>query len=266
MSSSWDPELPPDPDDESPDFETPSEEDVLALIKENFAEDEKVTGEMSESTFDEIKKFFEDLNIKGAEEITYQEVELLWHQLLKTTSLVKDYTYTIMDLKRALRYSIYPLAISTDELLEYTPALSNPETVRPHLIQKTSGALQQLDLDRPVYVELAFQDDDGPKKTAEAIRFLGWLVNQPFLSDLPAAKDEFIEKYEPDQIVVTDLMSIAFMAVSKHLTLLEKRTPGYREEFSVESLAREQAHDEALTAIRGIYRMCGIMFMDRRRT
>lgn len=250
-----------DPSD-SFDEDPISQEDVLSLIEANLGSEEQIEEESSPEALLEVWDFLKEFKIVGAEEMTTAEVELLWHQLGKDPSLVRDFVYIVMDVKTELNYSNYPLALSVNDLLAYAAPLDNPQTIRPHFIEKTGERMVQLGINRRGYVERALGGPHISPKNSEAIRFTGWLVGQPFLKNLNSKINEFQSKYEVETLKLTDLMAICTIEVYNQLNALKKLSDKYRNQYDLETEAKRR-HEEVVTAMEGIYKMCGISFMDR---
>lgn len=249
------PEYFPFNEDESIDEEAPSAEDFIpqeemsALLKED---EERLNVTIPQEAYAEISEFLTKFEVTGADMASVPEIELLWKRLLKSPSLVKDFTYSIMDHKRVLSHSEYPLTLKMDELIEYAEGFDRPLDVRTDLLMRTGKKIQQIGFDRQQYIEQAW---DGPR--AEQIRFFGWIVTQPFIGDLRAASKEFQRKYDVEEIQIGHLRTIVMNEVWSSLSKLKEYSKHYDENRSLDQSAR-QSHVQVVKAMEGIYRMCGV--------
>jgi hypothetical protein len=239
-----------------------SEEDVLEAIREHLGEDKETEEEIRYEDNHEIRKFLETLNVIGAEEVTDSEIAILWHQLLRNPSLVKDFTYGIIDIKTHLNFSDYPLAVTIDDLLEHATALTNPMSIRPWLIEKTAAAVESVGFDRRGYVERAFSESKNPKINPEATRFLGWLLSQRFLENINANKAEYLEKNDTEELKWPDIATLATMGVVRVLDDLRAMSKSYNSDTTVVMEAKVR-YDEIISAMEGIYKTSVVLLMNR---
>ena len=259
MTSYKGPELPEEPED----LEPISEEDVLRQVYEALGDDEPLSLEVSRGEAEEIKNFLVNFNIKDADAADIEDVDMIWRRLKGSPSLVKDFTYTLLTLKEALNHSTHPIALSFEELLQYASGLKNPDDVRPWLIAHTASAVGRMGLDTYYYSDRALSESKNPKIRPDSTRFLGWVLSQGFLADLPTKKDDFIKKHRLERFTIRDLASLATINVGEELGRLDRQSLAYRSDRSMETDALEKSHQEIVIAVRGIYRMCGIMFLSK---
>jgi hypothetical protein len=253
------PEMPEEPDD----LEHISDEDVLRQIRENFGEEEPLAIEVSQDEAEEIKKFLIDFNVKEADGADIEDIDMLWRRFNGSPSLVKDFVYNLITLKEALNHSTHPLAVSIEEILHYAGPLKSPEDVRPWLIAHTAPAIGRLGFDTFHYTDRALSESKNPRVRPDSIRFLGWVVSQGFLMDLPTKKKDFIRKHRLGSFTIPDLASLVTIEVGEELDRLDHQTTSYRQVHDMEREALEHSHTDVIIAMRGIKRMCGILFLSK---
>lgn len=257
---------PPMPEDDSEEHgltgDEMSEEEIFSAIRENLGEDKFGEEDVSPEAILEVWDFLKDLQVVGAEDVATAEIETLLNHLNKDPSLVKDFVYTVMDIKTGLNHSQYPIAISIYDLLGYAGSLDNAYSIRPHFIQMTSGHIKQLGLDRKEYVERAWGGPHISTKNSEAIRLLGFLVSMPFMSGLNSELDRHQRTNDVDTLTLMDLMYLCMVEVRNNLSSLKGQTSRYHDRYDLEVEAKVR-HEEIITAMQGLHNICLKAFMDR---
>jgi hypothetical protein len=113
------------------------------------------------------------------------------------------------------------------------------------------------------YSDRALSESKHPKIRPDALRFLGWTVSQGFLGGLPNKRNDFIRTHRLDRFQIPDLASMVTIEVGEELDRLDNRTMSYRQAHDMEQEALEHSHTDVVIAMRGIKRMCGIMFLNK---
>jgi hypothetical protein len=243
---------PPLPDDDEPDI--PSDEDVRGLIEENLEETDRV---LPPEHAKEISDFLNLFNVKGADEIGYEDLEAIWRLLGQNPSLVKDFTYILTDVKTELTLSRLPVPISKAELIEYSHMLSGNFSPRLWLIQNTVVPnLRKFGFSEARIMHNALGEVHGKQRAGEATRFLGWLAGQSFMSRSVEKFKEYRRENDLNSadIRISHLGMVCTQEVVAALDGLEKRAKKYRNEHTMEIEAQPK-HDDVLLAMKGIYNL-----------
>lgn len=236
-------------DDHFEDHERISDEYSLEQIEKNLGLESQIPDEH----YLEMRRFLAEFNIKNADQVTREEVELLWQQLGQSPSLIKDLAYISTDIKTTLNLSEYPLAVSMDDLLLYAQKLDNPWSLRSWIIEKEAiPNLTSIGFNRSQVVENAFGDSEGRIRAADATRFMGWVSGLPIMANLKIKMEEFKEQNEIEKLTLTHIAQVAMIEVIDNQERLKSMTPRYRENYPMEVEARE-VHQDAIAAMQGIY-------------
>lgn len=154
------------------------DEEIRSRIRDRVNELERDDLEISEKGHQEIRDFLAIMRIPGAESASAQEIEILWRNLNRNPSLVKDFTLYLINRKTKNFYSEYPLLPNMRDLLEFADNVTNADAIRPQLIKESVKNMEMLYLNPDRIRNAAMSQSE---ELAEGTRFLGWLAGMPFM-------------------------------------------------------------------------------------
>lgn len=238
-----------------------SGDEIRALLRDRANQLDRDDLEASKDTQAEIRKFNEDqaeiktylatLGIKGSELASDQEIELLWENLLKNPSLVKDFILYLIDRKTKNHYSEYPLLPHMKDILAFADDLHRPEVLRPRIIKEGVYNLENLTFDAGRCMEIAMGSNGEVQ--AEGMRILGWLAGMPFMR---GAQNEIVKHNREMGVetVTVETLAHAFIVImAEHIDMLKERTKlEYQQKFRMDYEAYEFAHQDVLDAMEGL--------------
>lgn len=238
-----------------------SEEEIRARIRSKANDLQKKSLELPEKDQQKIRNLLTTLRIKGSDTASDQEIEIIWNRLLKNPSLVQDFVLLLIDKKTTNNYSEYPLLPDIKDVIEIADDLSNPETVRPRIIQDGMRNLERMGLNRGRCMELAM--GVAGETEAEAMRLLGWLAGMPFMRGAYNELRQHSEDMGLEEVSIYSLANTFMVIVTKHLEMLKERAEkNYKTIYKMDFEAREYMHDEVVEAMKGILDLLYKTFLD----
>jgi hypothetical protein len=243
---------------ESDEPDRDSDEDVIKSI-EKYLNPEPILPKDDEKI---IRDFFVRFNVKGAGAAGEEELATLWDRFSQSPSLLKDFSYIMMDVKTELHLSAFPLQVTIDELLEYSAEIQKMDfSPRPWLIDHdVIPNLKRFGFNEAKVRRNAYGEIYDKPRAGEATRFLGWLAGQRFMAGLETKYEEFIEEKGIIRPGVTHLAALCTLEVLNNLDMLKKQQKRrLGNEWTIESESQPR-YDDAVMAMEGINNMCMNLF------
>jgi hypothetical protein len=214
-----------------------------------------------------IRKFLTAANIQGASSSSRDEIETIWRYLDRYPPVVSDFVYHLIETKKSLNLSAYPLALSMEQLMEYCQG-SSLRTREGDPIEESEFSLRSTLINHyafPGLIRIGYSKDVadrmvsgelfGKERLGQAARFLGWLASQEFMSDLPQKIGEYVEE---EKIVRADMDHISVVTarlVAATLNDLRKRGSAYTHGTLMEEEASPH-YESGVLAMEGLQRLC----------
>jgi hypothetical protein len=199
----------------------------------------------------EIKEFLTILKIPGAESISDQELEIIWVNILRNPALVKDFVFILANNTTKKYYSEFPILPDAKDLVEWSDALENPESLRPKIIRDGADNLEKLGFSRKKIMETEM-GSQGPE-AAEKMQMMGWLAGFPFMQG-EGVKNEILEHHKVlglEEITDQSLGQAFTVIVEKALSVVKGREKEYSLSKKTDRKALE-VHAEVRRSLEGI--------------
>jgi hypothetical protein len=240
------------------------DDEIRQRIRDRVNELERDELEISENGHKEIQGFLNILGIRGADSTSEQEIEILWKNLNRHPSLVKDFVWYLADRKTKNFYSEYPLLPDMKDLLEFADGIENADALRPQQIRKAVSNLESFGFHPDKIRAVVMSQND---QLAERVRFLGWLAGMPFMRGAPEEIKEYVEENDIQNLTIENLAHIFIITVSKHLNMLNERSSKesneYIPRYKMDKEALEFGHTEVLKSMVGIHDLLFQYFLEK---
>lgn len=198
-----------------------------------------------------IRDFLATLRIRGAQDLSNQEIEVLWANVMRNPSLVEDFTFKLALRKTRNYYSEFPLLPNARDLLEFSDDLkSDPKALRPKVISDAADNLEVLGID-PDEATSIMTGGKG-EGAARAMRLLGWVAGFPIMRGATIAHRQHTEAMELDTMTMISLAEAFIVMIDEQIKTVKGRVDkAYLPDFRMDRDALE-THDEVLNALLGI--------------
>jgi hypothetical protein len=240
------------------DLTSISDSEIRQRLRAEVEKRRKNSLESSEEQRREIRSFLTTLRVEGADSASDQELELIWANVLKNPSLVKDFVFLLTTKNTKNNYCEFPILPDIKDLLEWSDDLGNPATLRPRIIRDGADNLEALGFsgDRVLEIEMG---SHGPEQ-AEQMQMLGWLAGFLFMREVRTEAIKHHQLINQGPVTVESLGHTFIAMVDQALGTVKEREKNYRTNFKMDRDALNFPHSDVRRALEGTSALLDKMF------
>lgn len=252
--------FPIDPEEEQilQQWENPSdlEQRVSEYLGEPEIDIEDTSEDVLEGIAQEIGTRLSLYGVEGLDRVDPKEFVELWHEMDMSHYLLDDLVFYVLDDKQKVIGNSY-VSINFTELRERSSCVSNnPYVIRHHIVEKIAPNLVNI-LGFNESQAYKWSQNQANEDRAQAIRRLGWLIEQPFMKSFPHT----IRQMEADanrRLKIPEILSEATREVVRKLVVHRKNVEQRK---NISRISYEIEHYEQMEkSMINAAKMCNISF------